>query len=160
MAKREGGDKWVRTIGVLKAVKGVLLLAVATGGMRLLHKDVADEVTRWIERLNMDPHNHWFQKVVEKLADLDSRKLLVYTIGTFFYAGLFLTEGIGLILAQYWAEWFAVIITGSFLPLEGYEVIKKFQWFKVGVMIVNAAIVVYLVLKIRQKKASHSAPIR
>jgi uncharacterized membrane protein (DUF2068 family) len=160
MAKQEGEDKWVRLIGIIKTFKGLLLLAVATGGIKLLHKDVADEVTRWIERLNMDPHNHWFQKIVEKLGDLDSRKLLVYTIGTFFYASLFLVEGIGLIFAQYWAEWVAVIITGSFLPLEIYELIKKFHWFKVGVIIVNAAIVVYLVWKIRHKakhkQASHA----
>jgi len=156
MAKREGRDRWVRVIGLLKTLKGVLLLVLATGGIRLLHKDVADEVIRWIERLNMDPHNHWFQKLVEKIADMDSRKLLVYTIGTFFYAGLFLTEGVGLMLTQYWAEWFAVIITGSFLPLEGYELIKKFHWFKLAVIIVNAAIVIYMVWRIRQKKASAS----
>ena len=152
MAKREGGDKWVRIIGVFKTLKGALLLAVATGGIGLLHKDLAEEATRWIEGLNMDPNNHWFQTVVQKLGHLDSRKMLVYTIGTFFYAALFLTEGIGLILVKFWAEWFAVIITASFLPLEGYEIIKKFTWFKVGVMVVNAAIVGYLIWKIRRKR--------
>src|SRR5436305_14861641 len=124
MAKREG-DKWVRVIGVCKALKGLLLLAVATGGIKLLHKDLADEATRWIERFNMDPQSHLFSAVIEKVANIDSHKLLLYSIGTFFYAALFLTEGIGLMMMKRWAAYFAVIITGSFLPFEIYEAVKK-----------------------------------
>jgi len=144
----------VRVIGVFKTLKGLLLIAVASGGVKLLHRDVAEEVTRWIERLNMDPHNHWFQLIMQKLDNFDSHKLLLYTIGTFFYATLFLIEGIGLLLLKRWAEYFAVIITSSFLPLEIYELIKKFHAYKVGVIALNAAIVVYLIFKIRRQRHS------
>src|SRR5207302_11291722 len=113
MAKRAGGDAWVRTIGIFKSLKGLLLVALATGGVKLLHKNLAEEVTRWIERLNMDPNNHWFELVMQKVDNFDSRKLLLWTIGTFFYAALFLIEGVGLLLLKHWAEYFAVIITGS-----------------------------------------------
>src|SRR3954471_12939769 len=149
MAKK-GGDKWVRIIGFFKFFKGLLLLALATGGIKLLHKDLAEELTHWIERLNMDPHSHLLRAMIAKVSDVDSRKLMLYTIGTFVYAGLFLTEGIGLMMVKRWAEYFAVIITGSFLPIEIYELIKKFKPLKIGIIVVNAAIVVYLIIKIKR----------
>ena len=120
----------------------------------MLHKDVAQEVTRWIERLNMDPHNHLLQRLLEKLDGFDSQKLLFWTIGTLFYAALFLTEGTGLLLLKRWGEYFAVIITGSFVPLEIYELFKKFYVFKVVIIAVNAAIVWYLILRLKRDRPS------
>jgi uncharacterized membrane protein (DUF2068 family) len=156
MAK-SGRDRWVRVIGIFKALKGFLLLALATGGIKLLHKDLAEELTRWTERLNMDPHGHLLRAAIGKVSNVDSRKLLLYTIGTFIYAGLFLTEGIGLIMVKRWAEYFAVIITSSFLPIEIYEVVKKFKPLKIGIIVVNAAIVVYLIIKIKRGGQKHKA---
>ena len=152
MAKR-AGDTWVRIIGFFKAIKGLLLFALATGGIRMLHKDLADAVTRWIERFNMDPHSHLLRALIEKVATINSHKLLLYSIGTFIYAGLFLTEGIGLILVKRWAEYFAVIITSSFLPIEIYEAVKRLKPLKIGIIAINIAIVVYLIIKIRRGRA-------
>ena len=73
-------------------------------------------------------------------------------LGTLVYAALFLTEGIGLLLEKVWAEYFTVIVTSSFLPLEIYELIKKFNGFKVAVTIANAAIVAYLIWRLKHKK--------
>ncbi len=46
-----------------------------------------------------------------KLLSLDDRKLKAIGAGTFFYAALLLTEGIGLLLRRRWAEYFTVIVT-------------------------------------------------
>src|SRR6478752_6670121 len=111
----------VRLIGALKLVKGVLLLALGFGALKLLHKDVSEELSRFIQNLNVDPNSHLFNGLFEKVAHLNSRKLLFGALGTFVYSGLFLTEGVGLLLVKHWAEYFATIITASFLPLEMYE---------------------------------------
>ena len=156
MAKKGGGNRWVRLIGLIKLLKGILLLALASGILKLLHKDAAETLGGWIQQLNMDPQNQFFQKVMEKVANLDSRKLLVYTIGTFLYAALFLTEGIGLLMLKHWAEYFAVIITASFLPIEVYELARKFNAYKVIVIALNAAIVIYLIIHLKRGKRSRS----
>src|SRR5689334_7838077 len=103
MGKKAGGDKWTRIIGLFKLLKGVLLAALAIGLLKLFHKDLEESVKGWIQRLNMDPNNHLFQRVIGKLGGLDSHKLLLYTLGTWFYSALFLTEGIGLLLLKRWA---------------------------------------------------------
>src|SRR5438045_8349706 len=98
MGGSKKGDKWVRLIGLLKLLKGILLVFLGIGLLKLLHKDVAEELTRWIDRLNVDPHNHYLRKLLDQVDGLNSRKLEVAGIGTFFYASVFLTEGIGLLL--------------------------------------------------------------
>jgi uncharacterized membrane protein (DUF2068 family) len=145
-------NKWVTLIGILKLFKGIALVVLAVGLLKLLHKDVAETLTRWIERLNADPNNQYFQKILQHLDGLNSRKLALATIGTLFYAALFLTEGIGLLLRRRWGEYFTVIVTGSFLPLEVYELTKKFNAPKLIIIIINVAIVWYLVWRLRSHK--------
>jgi uncharacterized membrane protein (DUF2068 family) len=69
------------------------------------------------------------------------------------YAAIFATEGIGLWLQKYWAEWFTVIATGSLIPLEIYESINHFSWLKLAVLIANSLIVIYLVRIALQSRA-------
>ena len=53
---------------------------------------------------------------------------------------LLLTEGIGLLMRKHWAEYFTVISTAVFIPLEVYEIFHRFTLTKVGVLAVNVAI--------------------
>jgi uncharacterized membrane protein (DUF2068 family) len=72
--------------------------------------------------------------------------------GTFFYAALLGIEGIGLLLRKRWAEYFTIITTGALLPLEGYELARHVTMVKVIVLLVNAAIVWYLVVQVRARR--------
>ena len=69
---------------------------------------------------------------------------------SFFYAALFGTEGVGLYLRKRWAEWFVVIVTGSLLPLEIYEIAHRVTALKIGVMTINLLILGYLIVLIRR----------
>jgi uncharacterized membrane protein (DUF2068 family) len=75
-------------------------------------------------------------------------------VGTFFYAGLFLVEGIGLLLLKRWAEIFTVIVTASFIPLEIYHLTRQFSVMKIMVILVNTAIVVYLLWRLRHESTT------
>jgi uncharacterized membrane protein (DUF2068 family) len=69
------------------------------------------------------------------------------------YAAIFATEGIGLWLHKYWAEWFTVIATGSLIPLELYESIHRFGWLKLAALVANILIVIYLIRIALQSRA-------
>ena len=135
-------------IGVFKLLKGLLLVAVGIGAFKLLHKNVADIVIHWIEILRVDPDNRFIQPLLGKVLPMTTKQLKELGVGTFFYAGLLLTEGVGLLMRKHWAEYFTVITTGGLIPLEIYELAKRFTVAKVVVLIVNAAIVVYLVARL------------
>jgi uncharacterized membrane protein (DUF2068 family) len=139
-------------IGGFKLFKGLLLLIVAIGALRLVHKDVASVVQHWVDLLRADPDNRFIHRIIVKSFGIQARQLKEISAGTFFYAGILLTEGIGLLMRKHWAEYFTVISTGVFIPLEVYEIVHRFTWVRVGVLIVNVAIVWYLVDRIRQRR--------
>ena len=68
------------------------------------------------------------------------------------YAALFLTEGIGLWFEKRWAEWLTVIITSSLVPIEIYEIAHHTTAVKITVLLINIAIVAYLVYRIRDRR--------
>jgi uncharacterized membrane protein (DUF2068 family) len=139
-------------IAAFKLIKGLSLLVIGIGALKLLHKDVAAEAERWINFLRVDPENHYIQKLLEKFDLVTDRKLKEVSIATFFYSALLLTEGIGLALRKRWAEYFTIITTASLLPLEIYEIVKKVTIAKIALLLVNLAVVVYLVWEVRKKK--------
>ena len=72
-------------------------------------------------------------------------------LGTFLYAGLFATEGIGLLMRKRWAEYFTIVTTSLLIPLEVYEMFRHFTIVKLLVTLVNLMIVWYLAARVRQR---------
>lgn len=152
MTEKIKSSRGLWLIAAFKLFKGLALLAVAIGALKLLHKDVAVEAERWINYLRVDPQNHYIQKLLEKFGTIDDRKLKHLSFGTFFYSGLLLTEGAGLALRKRWAEYVTVISTGSLLPLEVYEIAKRVSVVRIILFLINVAVVVYLVIEVRRTR--------
>lgn len=146
-------DHAIIWIAVFRLAKGALLIAVAIGALKLLHHDVGDTLTQMVRSLRADPDNRFVHKGLVKLGGLDDRKLEEISAGSFIYAALLLTEGTGLLLRKRWAEYFTIIMTASLLPLELYELFEKFTAVRAVVILINAAIVVYLVVRLRRHRA-------
>src|ERR1700730_707419 len=155
MAEKTKGSRGLLLIAAFKLIKGLALLALGIGALKLLHKDVAAEIAQWIDVLRVDPHNHYIRLLLEKLGMVDDRKLKALSIGTFFYSALFLTECIRLALRKRWAEYLTIISTASLLPLEVYEIVKHVSAAKILVLVANIGIVVYLVREVRRTRNIH-----
>jgi len=132
-------------------------VAAGVGALNLLHKDIADVVTRWVELLRVDPENRFIHGILAKLFSATSKQLKELSAGSFVYAGLFLTEGVGLLLRKHWAEYLTVITTGALIPLEIYELVKGFSSARVAILAINVAIVWYLISRIRTRRGSRSS---
>jgi uncharacterized membrane protein (DUF2068 family) len=147
---RQAAPRGFLLVAVFKLLKGFVLLAVGVGALRLLHRDFAVEVMRWADIFRVDPNNRYFQRALARLWALNPRRLREFSVGTFFYSGLLLTEGTGLALRKRWAAYFTIISTGCFLPLEVYEVVRRLSWPRVIVLILNIAVVIYLIVEVRR----------
>lgn len=150
---KSSDSRLLRLIAVFKLLKAVLLIAVGVGALNLLHKDVASVLEHWVEMLGLDPGNHCVDRALQKAGNFTPGEIKGLGIGSFIYAGLFLTEGIGLWLLKHWAEWFTVIITSSLVPIELYEIHRHPSPLKVLVLILNIAVVVYLLYRIRHERS-------
>lgn len=139
-------------IAIFKLFKGALLVATGVGALSLLHENVAAAARHLIDLLRVDPDNRFVHALLRRLLAVDDRKLKELSIGTFCYAALVTAEGTGLLMRKHWAEYFTIIATGALIPLEIYELVKRFSVAKVGVIALNVAVVWYLVLRIRRRK--------
>jgi uncharacterized membrane protein (DUF2068 family) len=138
-------------IGLFKLFKALLLIAAGIGAIKLLHKDLASTAMHWVQVLRVDPDNRFVHGILVRIFRVTPKQLKELSVGTFIYAGLFLTEGVGLLLRKHWAEYFTIITTGAFIPLEIYEVARHFTLTKLVVTLVNVLIVWYLVARVRSR---------
>jgi uncharacterized membrane protein (DUF2068 family) len=148
--KARGNSNTLRLIALFKLLKGIALLAAGIGALRFLHRDIAQTVEHWVNILRVDPNNHFVNAFLARVLRINPHQLKALSAGTFIYAALLLTEGTGLLLRQRWAEYFTILTTGGLIPLEVYELAKHITWIKIVVLIVNVAIVVYLVVGVRR----------
>ena len=154
MSQKADSDPFLRLIALFKLVKSVLFFAAGFGVLNLFHKDVGQRLQLLLGHLHVDPDNHYAQALIGKVTQLTDTKLKLAAISaaSFFYAALFGTEGTGLFLRKRWAEWFVVIVTGSLLPVEIYEIIHKVTAVKIVVTLANLLILGYLIAVIRRKQ--------
>jgi uncharacterized membrane protein (DUF2068 family) len=148
---KHSGSKGLFLIGSYKLLEGLLLAAIGVGLLKLLHRDVAALVTHWVHVLRVDPDNRYIHRLLARIFVVSPKQLRELSVGTFFYAAVRLTEGTGLLLRKRWAEYLTIVMTGVFIPLEVYELVKHYTTLKLGVFVVNAAILWYLISRIREK---------
>src|SRR5712675_2136213 len=51
-------------IALFKLVKGLLLLAVGVGAVKLLHRDIAQTISDWVDFLRVDPDNRFIHGIL------------------------------------------------------------------------------------------------
>lgn len=141
-------------IAIFKLIKGFLLLAAAIGLLTSIHSGLGAMVEHLITFLGMDPDSHHLHWLLEKLGAITPRQLKLASAGSFFYSALLFTEGIGLWFERRWAEYLTVIATSSFVPFELYELGRSVSYPRMAVLVVNLAIVWYLVWTLRRNRKS------
>jgi uncharacterized membrane protein (DUF2068 family) len=77
-------------------------------------------------------------------------------VGAFLYAALFLVEGTGLWRQRRWAEYLTVVATASFIPFEIYEVVRRITITRMVALVLNIAILVYLIVRLRRRRTMSS----
>jgi uncharacterized membrane protein (DUF2068 family) len=138
-------DFVLRLIAVYKLLHAVFFTAVGFGLLRLKHRNVVEILNTYvIIPYHLPPENRVVDWVLDK-AEMLAPHLVLLGWAAFFYAALFAAEGIGLYMRKRWAEYLVVIVTGSLLPVEVYELFVRLAWWKFGVVLGNVLIVTYLI---------------
>jgi uncharacterized membrane protein (DUF2068 family) len=150
--KAAGKPSALRIIGAFKLLKGLLLAAVALGALHLVHRDLAEAGLHFARRLHLDPEGHVVEPALRRLTGVDPWMLMRFSLGALAYAALLLTEGIGLLMAQRWAEYLTIVATASLIPLEVYELARHPNITRVTVLVVNLMIVIYLIVRVRWER--------
>lgn len=151
-------DRTLVLIAGFKFVKAVSLIALGIDAFRLLDADGAPRLREFLENLSLSSGLRIVQRAVDLLQHATPLRLDVLGSGAILYGALFAVEGIGLWQGKRWAEYLTVIATGLLIPLELYELARGMSQLKLLALVVNVAVVAYLVYRLRHPGGDAGAP--
>jgi uncharacterized membrane protein (DUF2068 family) len=129
---------------VVLAFVAVAVFLVARNQLHL--RDSVFRLVNAVQGTSGDPtgQTHGLLHSVLHALELRSSTLYWVAAGAAAYAVLEGAEAVGLWLMKRWAEYLTFVATTAFVPYEIYELAHKVSWFKILALVVNVAIVVYL----------------
>jgi len=125
--------------------KGFIVLAFGLGLFRLIHKDVGEVAERLVRHLHLNEASRYPRLLIDAASRVDDAHLRMLAMLALAYSLVRFVEGYGLWRDRRWAEWFGAISGGIYLPVEIYELVEKATWLRLGVLVVNCIVVLYLV---------------
>jgi uncharacterized membrane protein (DUF2068 family) len=140
-------------IAAYKLLGALLFIAIGVGALRLLHKDIDDVVWRMIGDLKMNPESRLVNFLFEKAELLNDPILRRIGLVAFCYAAVGILEAIGLYLEKAWGEFLTLAITASFLPFEIHEIMRRLTPVRVGLLVANILVLIYLIWMLGERAA-------
>jgi uncharacterized membrane protein (DUF2068 family) len=141
---RGGGDAPVVLIGVFRLLKASVLFALGVGALLGIPEQIAASIALRVGWTGAFSGGDTVHRAVAKVLSMDEATIRRIGAVSIAYAAVFTVEGIGLVERKTWAEWFTVVITGSFIPIELYEVARHVDTTRLIALALNVLIVGYL----------------
>ncbi len=139
-------------MALFEAAKGGLVLLAGFGLLALIHRDVQAAAEYLVARSHLSPAKKYPQIFIDAAASMTDARLWFLASLALFYSIVRFVEAYGLWRERRWAEWFALITAALYLPVEIYELSRRVTGIKIGALIVNAVIVIFMIYVIRQSK--------
>ncbi|MDP9239504.1 MAG: DUF2127 domain-containing protein [Actinomycetota bacterium] len=161
----------LRLLAVERGVRGLLIVALAYGVYRFSNakasiSKVFEEDLPLLhplaDKLGYNLDDSGVVSIIRSLLAAQHSTLELVAGGLLAYGTLQVIEAVGLWRLKRWGEYFAVVATSLFLPLEIYELIEKVTITRVGALTINLLAVAYLLLSkrlfgLRGGKAAYDA---
>jgi uncharacterized membrane protein (DUF2068 family) len=143
----------MRALAAERAVRSVVFVLMAAGvlkvrGSRERWQQAFDQdlplIRPLADQIGWNPDDSKIIHHISSALNMSSSTLLLIALGLAGYASIELVEAVGLWLMKRWGEYFAVIATSVFLPLEVYELTEKITALRLGAFVINVLAVIWL----------------
>lgn len=152
----------LRAVITYKWVKGAAELLLFLGLAATLAFGWKDELAEWAHEFRNSSTRAYAVLLGRALEQATTPRGLHITLLALLVDGVVtLFEGWALHRRRPWGAWVVVGVTGSLLPFEVFEMVHRFRWTRLGVLVVNVAVVAFLVVHARaqaQRFEAEAAP--
>ncbi|HEV3227309.1 MAG TPA: DUF2127 domain-containing protein [Acidimicrobiales bacterium] len=136
--------------GIHSVIFGLLAAALALIDTKLFDlQSFARDAANRLDGVasNTGPHasHDVLSRELHRIADLNQGTVTTIAITAAIYCVVEGVEAVGLWRERRWAEYLTVVATAGFLPFEIRELLDRVSAFRIGALVVNVAILVYLV---------------
>jgi uncharacterized membrane protein (DUF2068 family) len=154
---RSSHARGLHIVALFEGAKGLLVLVVGFGLLSFIHKDIHEAAVRLVEHFHLNPASHYPQIFLDLTKRINDTRLWSLAMAAALYFVVRMVEAVGLWLRKPWAEWFAVLTGGMYIPVEIFEVVRSATWPRVTVLVVNLGIVSYLLYVLIKNGGRESA---
>ena len=96
--------------------------------------------------IGWDIDRSWLARMVDRWSEISPDTIILLGTAIAALGAVKWAEAIGLWLGKRWGEYLAAVATAAFIPLEVYELIEHVSAFKIVLLLINIAAVVWLVV--------------
>lgn len=134
----------LRAIATVELIKGLVVLLAGFGVLYLINRDVWDVAVSLLRLLHIRHRYHYADVFLKLARDVTDTQLIMVAVLATLYSTLRFAEAYGLWRQRAWAEWVAFASGALYLPFEINELFHRVTIIRVGIFVVNLAIVVYM----------------
>jgi uncharacterized membrane protein (DUF2068 family) len=134
----------LRVVSIFEAAKGLLVLLTGCGLLAFIHEDLHLAAEQLVRHFHLNPASHYPRIFIDLADRIFDGKLWFMALSALLYSTVRFVESYGLWMQRSWAEWFALLSGGMYVPIELFEVMDKITWPRVTVLSINVGIVAYL----------------
>ena len=131
----------LRAVSVLEAAKGSVVLLAGFGALSLIHQNVQGVAEQLVGYLHLNPAKDYPRIFLDTAAHMTDARLWLLTILALGYALIRFVEAYGLWRGRRWAEWFAAVSGGIYVPFEIYELSKGLNFLLLSALVTNLLVV-------------------
>jgi uncharacterized membrane protein (DUF2068 family) len=148
----------IRVIAVDRAIHSVVFGLVAIlvfavklnlGGLQAQAHSLLGGLRTTVAQTGQEPQRGFIARELVRLLGLSSHTLLVLALTATAYCVVEAVEAVGLWHERRWAEYLTAVATAGFLPFEVHELLVRVTVVRIVALIVNLAILVWLVWRKR-----------
>lgn len=145
----------LQSVAAIEFLKGVFVTLMGICALLLVHKDAWLYAESVLAVFHISTDRRIAQMFLGFADNVTDAKLWAAAWLAFAYSTLRFIEGYGLWRCRTWAEWVAAISGTLLLPLEVRELFRRVTLLRCGVLIVNGAVVLYMVYVIMANRREH-----
>ena len=138
-------ERGLRGVGLLAVAVLIFLFRTSKSDLQTSFDTKLPVLRALADQIGWNINDSRIVRGIDDAFSLSQATLTWIAIGLVVYAALQFVEGTGLWLMQRWGEYFAVVATSVFVPLEVYELTERVTWLRVVLLLVNVAAVVWLI---------------
>lgn len=144
----------IRSVAVIEAAKGVVVLLTGFGLFALVHRNVQQLAETLVAHAHLNPASHTPRVFLDYAGQLDDAHLMQLAAAALAYAAVRLVEAYGLWYERSWGEGFAAASGAVYLPFELRELFHQPSLLSAGLVAVNLGLVGFMVYSLRQRRAA------
>ncbi|NMW18647.1 MAG: DUF2127 domain-containing protein [Chlorobiaceae bacterium] len=142
----------LKAVALFEAFKGFLVLFAGAGLFLLMQHDIQGSAEQLVRHLHLNPAHDFPKIFIQAAGNLTDNRIRFLALLALLYSLMRFIEAYGLWFARRWAEWFALISGCVYLPIELFELAKGFTWLKIGLVMINLLVVLYMAFVLKHNE--------